>query len=49
MKGNGFLVQADYRLRMGISLLINTEYVFHFLDVLVIEFRDAPHFFPATA
>ena len=43
------LVQADHRFRSGVGLFIGCQNVFHLLDVLRIQFRHAPHFFPATA
>jgi hypothetical protein len=44
-----FLVQADHRFRRGVGLFIRGQHVFHLLEVLLIQFRHAPHFFPATA
>jgi hypothetical protein len=44
-----FLVQADHRFRRGVRLFIGCQHVFHLLQVLRIQLRHAPHFFPATA
>ena len=43
------LVQADHRFRSGVGLFIGCQHVFHLFDILRIQFRHAPHFFPATA
>ena len=43
------LVPADHRFGSGVGLFISRQNVFHLFDVLRIQFRHAPHFFPATA
>jgi hypothetical protein len=32
-----------------VGLFIDRQNVFHLFDVLPVQFRHAPHFFPATA
>ena len=44
-----FFVQANHRLGCIVRPFIDGQHVLHLLDVLFIQFRDAPHFFPATA
>ena len=46
---HGLLVQANDRLGRLVWLLIDRQYVLHSLDVVPVQFRHAPHFFPATA
>ncbi|HEY5213096.1 MAG TPA: hypothetical protein VIJ38_08750 [Acidobacteriaceae bacterium] len=41
MQRDRLFVQADYRFGWTVGLLIYREYVFHLLDVLVIEFGDS--------
>ena len=43
------LVQADHRFSGVVGLFIDRQNVFHLFDVLPVQFRHAPHFFPATA
>jgi len=43
------LVQADDWFSRSVRFFIGRQNVFHLLDVLLIQFRHAPHFFPATA
>src|SRR6267154_1887620 len=42
-------VQANDRLGAIVGLFIDGQHVLHLPDVLLVQFRDAPHFFPATA
>ncbi len=44
-----FLIQADHRFDRGVGLFIGCQYVFPLFEVLRIQLRHAPHFFPATA
>ena len=43
------LIQTHHRLLGIVGFFIRLQHVFHLVDVLVIEFGYAPHFFPATA
>ncbi len=49
MQRDRLLIQADHRFGGIVRLFVRLQHVFHFGDVFVIEFGDAPHFFPATA
>jgi hypothetical protein len=49
MQRNRLLVQTHHRLLRVVGLFIRLQNVFHFGDVVFIEFAHAPHFFPATA
>ena len=42
-------VQAYYRFVHPIRFLIDRQYVLHLFEVVLVQFRHAPHFFPATA
>jgi hypothetical protein len=42
-------VQSDYRFRRIVGLFIGLQDILHVADVVFIQFRHAPHFFPATA
>src|SRR5271165_3171098 len=42
-------VDANHRLLLRERPFIESQNVFHAPDVLLIQFRHAPHFFPATA
>jgi hypothetical protein len=44
-----FFIQANNGLGGIIGLLVDGQHVFHLLDVRLVQLRDAPHFFPATA
>ncbi len=43
------LIHTDHGLPFRQRLFVDLEHVLHAGDVLFIQFRDAPHFFPATA
>ncbi len=43
------LVQADHRFSRRVGFFIGGQNVFHLFDVLRVQLRHAPHFFPATA
>ena len=49
MERDRLLIQTDDGLGLIVGLLIHLQNVFHFADVLGVELRNAPHFFPATA
>ena len=49
MKRNRLLVQADYRLVCVMRALVQLQHVFHASQIRVVDLRQAPHFFPATA
>ena len=49
MQGDRLFVQADHGFLRIVRPLIGFQNVFHFGDVVLIEFGHAPHFFPATA
>src|SRR3982751_1577598 len=46
---DGLLIQTYHRLLEMVRLLIGFQNLFHLGEVLLVEFRHAPHFFPATA
>ena len=46
---NRLFVQADHRLLCIVRTFIHLQDVLHLGDVVFIEIRHAPHFFPATA
>jgi hypothetical protein len=49
VQADRLLVEADHRLLRIVRTLIHLQYVLHLGDVVFIEVRHAPHFFPATA
>jgi len=49
MQRHRFLVQAYDRFTGIIGLLVQSQHVLHLADVLLVQLRHAPHFFPATA
>src|SRR5438045_9792075 len=49
MQRDRLFIQTYHWLSRIIWFLIRLQNVFHFGDVIFIEFRHAPHFFPATA
>ena len=49
MKCDGPLIQTNDWLLRIIGLFVRFQDVFHASDVFVGQFRNAPHFFPATA
>ena len=48
MQGNGLLVSADHRWRWIVRPFVYFQHVFHLGDVVIVEIRHHPHFFPAT-
>src|SRR6266536_4237543 len=49
MEHHRFLVHTDHRFPLIQRLFVHRQDVLHAPDVLLIQFRHAPHFFPATA
>jgi hypothetical protein len=49
MQGHRLLIQANDGLFGIVGFLVRLQNIFHLGDVLLIQFRHAPHFFPATA
>ena len=49
MQRNGLLIHAHHWFFGVVGLFVRPQNVFHFGDVLFIEFWYGPHFFPATA
>ena len=49
VQSDGFFIQTKHWFGRFVRLFINAQNVFHLADVVGVEFRDAPHFFPATA
>src|SRR5712692_5188646 len=49
VKSYRLLIHAYYRFFCRYRPCIDLQHVFHLFDVVIVEFGDAPHFFPATA
>jgi len=49
MKHNRFLVETDDGPRRIKRASVEPKNVFHSIDELLVDSRNAPHFFPATA
>src|SRR5215472_9921081 len=49
VQGHWFLIQTNHGFGGIVRLLINAQCVLHAVDVVRVQLRHAPHFFPATA